>query len=188
MKRFRLVFLIVVLIILVAVLSNIFAINGAAGESQVGDDWLHVKGNKILDKNGTEVWITGANWFGFNCRERMLLDSYHSNIVADIEMVANKGINCVRLPIATDLLYAWSKGQYPASTDTSYNNSDLAGLNSYELFNFMLENFKRVGIKVILDVHSAETDNMGHTVPLWYTSSVTEEMFMSSMGVGGKPL
>lgn len=141
------------------------------------DDWLHVEGANIVDKNGNKVWITGANWFGFNCREKMLLDSYHSDIIADIEMVADKGINVVRMPIATDLLYAWSRGEYPPSTDTSFNNPALAGLNSYELFNFMLENFKRVGIKVILDVHSAETDNQGHVYPLWYNATITEEIF-----------
>lgn len=142
-----------------------------------GDDWLHVEGTNICDKYGNKVWLTGANWFGFNCRERMFLDSYHSNIVADIEIVADKGINVVRIPIATDLLYDWSQGIYPESTDTSYNNAALAGLNSFELFNFMLENFKRVGIKVILDVHSAETDNQGHSYPLWYKDSITEEVF-----------
>lgn len=155
----------------------------SAAESNVadpGDDWLHVEGTNIVDKYGNKVWITGANWFGFNCRERMLLDSYHSNIVADIEIVADKGINVVRMPIATDLLYAWSKGEYPASTDTSYNNADLEGLNSWELFNFMLENFKRVGIKVILDVHSAETDNMGHNYPLWYKGAITEDVFKAA--------
>ncbi len=110
----------------------------------------------------------------------MLLDSYHSDIIADIEIVADKGINVVRLPIATDLLHAWSKGEYPPSTDTSYNNPALAGLNSFELFNFMLENFKRVGIKVILDVHSATTDNQGHTYPLWYNGTITEEIFKSA--------
>ncbi len=144
------------------------------------DDWLHVEGTNIVDKYGNKVWLTGANWFGFNCRERMLLDSYHSNIVADIDIVADKGINVVRMPIATDLLYAWSKGEYPPSTDTSYNNADLARLNSFELFNFMLENFKRVGIKVILDVHSAETDNQGHTYPLWYKGTITENVFQSA--------
>jgi len=142
-----------------------------------GDDWLHVEGTNICDKDGNKVWLTGANWFGFNCRERMLLDSYHSNIVKDIEQVANKGINVVRIPIATDLLYAWSQGNYPPSTDTSYNNEDLKGLNSYQLFNFMLDNFKRVGIKVILDVHSAETDNQGHNHPTWYKGTITEEVF-----------
>ena len=152
----------------------------AVGEAKNGDDWLHVEGTNICDKYGNKVWLTGANWFGFNCRERMLLDSYHSNIVADIEEVANKGINVVRIPIATDLLYAWSQGEYPESTDTSYNNKDLAGLNSFELFNFMLKNFKRVGIKVILDVHSAETDNQGHSYPLWYKGSITEDVFKSA--------
>ncbi len=144
------------------------------------DDWLHVEGTNIVDKYGNKVWLTGANWFGFNCRERMFLDSYSSNIVACIEMVADKGINVVRIPVATDLLHAWSQGEYPPSTDTSYNNPDLAGLNSYELFNFMLDNFKRVGIKVILDVHSAETDNMGHNAPLWVKGAITEEIFKSA--------
>lgn len=153
---------------------------GASEVAEPNDDWLHVEGTNIVDQNGTKVWLTGANWFGFNCRERMLLDSYHSNIVADIEMVANKGINVVRIPIATDLLYAWSRGEYPPSTDTSYNNADLAGLNSFQLFNFMLANFKRVGIKVILDVHCPETDNQGHTHPLWFKDSITEAIFKSA--------
>jgi len=144
------------------------------------DDWLHVEGTHIVDKYGNKVWLTGANWFGFNCREMMLLDSYHSDIIADIQIVADKGINVVRIPIATDLLYSWSKGVYPMSTDTSYNNPILEGLNSFELFNLMLENFKKVGIKVILDVHSAETDNMGHTHPLWYKGAITEEIFKAA--------
>jgi aryl-phospho-beta-D-glucosidase BglC (GH1 family) len=44
----------------------------------------------------------------------------------------------------------------------------------------MLENFKRVGIKVILDVHSPETDNTGHNYPLWYKGDITEEVFKSA--------
>jgi len=144
------------------------------------DDWLHVEGNNIVDKYGNKVWLTGANWFGFNCREMMLLDSYHSDIVADIKIVADKGINVVRMPIATDLLYDWSQGIYPMSTDTYFNNPAVEGMNSFELFTFMLENFKEVGIKVILDVHSAQTDNMGHNHPLWYKGEITEEVFKSA--------
>jgi len=176
-------FLILLLVMLLITSAIPYGMTASADDDDVavqGDDWLHVEGTNIVDKNGKKVWITGANWFGFNCREMMLLDSYHSNIVKDIEIVADKGINVVRLPIATDLLYAWSKGQYPMSTDTSYNNEALEGLNSYELFHFMLENFKRVGIKVILDVHSAETDNIGHNHPLWFKGTITEEIFKSA--------
>jgi aryl-phospho-beta-D-glucosidase BglC (GH1 family) len=172
--------MVVITVIALLLTSGIPAYAETSAVAETNDDWLHVEGNNIVDAYGNKVWITGGNWFGFNCRERMLLDSYHSNIVADIEMVADKGINVVRMPIATDLLYSWSKGEYPESTDTSYNNADLAGLNSFQLFNFMLENFKRVGIKVILDVHSAVTDNQGHTAPLWYNGTVTEDMFKAA--------
>lgn len=34
-----------------------------------GDDWLHAKGSRLYDMNGNEVWLTGANWFGYNCTE-----------------------------------------------------------------------------------------------------------------------
>ena len=33
------------------------------------DDWLHAVGSRLYDKDGNEVWLTGANWFGFNCSE-----------------------------------------------------------------------------------------------------------------------
>ena len=39
-----------------------------AVDDDCNDDWLHVEGTNIVDKNGNKVWITGANWFGFNCR------------------------------------------------------------------------------------------------------------------------
>ncbi len=174
------IFSILLITLATLLISPAAQISAETNVAEANDDWLHVEGTNIVDKNGNKVWLTGANWFGFNCREKMLLDSYHSDIVADIEIVADKGINVVRIPIATDLLYAWSKGEYPESTDTSFNNPALEGLNSFELFNFMLENFKRVGIKIILDVHSAQTDNMGHTHPLWYKGSITEEVFKSS--------
>ena len=28
-----------------------------------GDDWLTTDGDRIVDQNGTEVWLTGCNWF-----------------------------------------------------------------------------------------------------------------------------
>ena len=35
------------------------------------DDWLHAEGSRLYDMNGNEVWLTGANWFGFNCGENV---------------------------------------------------------------------------------------------------------------------
>ncbi|MEJ6951301.1 cellulase family glycosylhydrolase [Natronospora cellulosivora (SeqCode)] len=173
MKRKYLLILSLIIIFTLSILPQIIA-------AENDGNWFYVEGNNIVDSYGNKVWLTGANWFGFNCRERMLLDSYHSDIIAVMEKVADKGINVVRLPISTELLYSWSQGEYPPSVDTSYNNPDLEGLNSFELFNFMLENFRRLGMKVILCVHSAESDNMGHVYPLWFKGDITEEVFKSS--------
>jgi aryl-phospho-beta-D-glucosidase BglC (GH1 family) len=100
-----------------SLMSSTIQISAESDTYDTNDDWLHVEGNNIVDKYGNKVWLTGANWFGFNCRERMLLDSYHSNIVKDIEMVADKGINVVRIPIATDLFRCLEQRRIPCFND-----------------------------------------------------------------------
>ena len=47
-------------------------LNAQAEEDTNNDDWLHAVGSRLYDKDGNEVWLTGANWFGFNCGENCL--------------------------------------------------------------------------------------------------------------------
>ena len=44
-------------------------LNAQAEEDTNNDDWLHAVGSRLYDKDGNEVWLTGANWFGMNCTE-----------------------------------------------------------------------------------------------------------------------
>ncbi|NLD47804.1 MAG: endoglucanase, partial [Clostridiaceae bacterium] len=81
MKKF-IVLPIVLTALIVSILAPSSKISADTSAAEPDDDWLHVEGTNIVDKYGNKVWLTGANWFGFNCRERMLLDSYHSNIIA----------------------------------------------------------------------------------------------------------
>ena len=46
--------------------SNIITANAV---DDGNDDWLHAVGSGLYDKDGNQVWLTGANWFGFNCSE-----------------------------------------------------------------------------------------------------------------------
>ena len=46
-----------------------FTTISAQAEDTNNDDWLHAVGSRLYDKDGNEVWLTGANWFGFNCGE-----------------------------------------------------------------------------------------------------------------------
>lgn len=74
------------------------------------DDWLHAEGSRLYDINGNEVWLTGANWFGFNCSERCAHYLWSGDCDDMLREVADRGINVLRLPVSTELLYEWQNG------------------------------------------------------------------------------
>ncbi|WP_306317140.1 MULTISPECIES: cellulase family glycosylhydrolase [unclassified Streptomyces] len=152
-----------------------------AAAAAPGDDWLHTKGNKIVDANGDEVWLTGANWFGFNAGERVFHGLWSANINDITKSMADRGINIVRVPISTQLLLEWKNGQatVPSGVNT-YANPELAGKTSVQVFDHWLALCKQYGIKVMLDVHSAEADNSGHVYPVWWKGSITSEDFYTA--------
>lgn len=145
------------------------------------DDWLHCKGNKIYDMYGNEVWLTGANWFGFNCSENVFHGSWYD--VKDIlSSVADRGIGLVRIPISTELLNSWMIGKpnkvssVTAANDPPYMvlNPDFydaetdGAKNSMEIFDVIMGYCKELGIKVMIDIHSPDAHNSGHMYELWY--------------------
>ncbi|WP_255306546.1 cellulase family glycosylhydrolase [Streptomyces sp. Wb2n-11] len=146
-----------------------------------GDDWLHTKGNKIVDADGDEVWLTGANWFGFNAGERVFHGLWSGNITDITESMASRGINIVRVPISTQLLLEWKNGQAAVPSGVNaYANPEIAGKSSLEVFDHWLVLCKQYGIKVMLDVHSAEADNSGHVYPVWWKGAITSEDFYTA--------
>ncbi|MFI9585547.1 cellulase family glycosylhydrolase [Streptomyces sp. NPDC052236] len=162
-----------------APLAQMPAVTLAQAEAQPGDDdWLHTSGNKIVDAAGNEVWLTGANWFGFNASERVFHGLWSANITALTRSMAQRGINIVRVPISTQLLLEWRAGQAAVpSAVNAYANPELAGKTTLEVFDHFLALCKRFGIKVMLDVHSAEADNSGHVEPVWWKGAITPEQF-----------
>lgn len=140
-------------------------------------DWLHVRGNQIVDEAGNPVWLTGTNWFGFNASERVFHGLWSGNITEITRSMANRGINIVRVPISTQLLLEWKAGTFGTVNVNTYANPELAGKNSLQIFDFWLQLCEQYGIKVMLDVHSAEADNSGHIHPVWYKGAITPELF-----------
>jgi endoglucanase len=148
-----------------------------AAAAAPGTDWLHVNGNQIVDSAGNPVWLTGVNWFGFNASERVFHGLWSANITEVTRSMAQRGINIVRVPISTQLLLEWKAGQATAPNVNTYANPELTGLDSLEIFEYWLDLCETYGIKVLLDVHSAEADNSGHIHPVWYKGSVTPELY-----------
>jgi len=146
--------------------------------SPLDDDWLSTDGNRIVDANGDPVWLTGANWFGFNTSDRVLHGLWGASLDDILNAIASRGINVLRIPISTELLLEWKAGN--AAVPSGINeavNPDLVGKTSLEVFETFLAGSKDRGLKVILDVHSAKADNSGHIAPLWSSGDITEADF-----------
>lgn len=144
------------------------------------DDWLRVEGNQIVTAEGEPVWLTGANWFGFNTSERILHGLWSVNLEDTLANIAGRGINILRVPISTELLYEWQQGYESPATVNESVNPGLAGATSLDVFDAMIAGSKAVGLKILLDVHSAEADNSGHVAPMWYKGDITPEIFFST--------
>lgn len=147
----------------------------AAATPAAGDDWLHTSGNKIVDAQGREVRLTGANWFGFNASERVFHGLWSGNITQITKSMAQRGINTVRVPISATLLLEWKAGTYKPVSVNTYANPELEGMNSKQVFDTFLSLCEQYGLKVVLDVHSAAADNSGHVYPTWWDTEVSTE-------------
>ena len=155
--------------------------NSNTGSSNTNnDDWLHIDGSDIKDKNGNVVRLTGANWFGFNCGERVLHGLWSADIDVLLSQCADRGINILRIPISTELLLEWKDGKadkagnFSNSSDWTFNpelvNADGTPMNTLQVMDKLMVLCKRHGIKVLIDCHSAKADNSGHVYPMWYNT------------------
>ena len=141
------------------------------------DDWLHTNGNQIVDSAGRPVWLTGVNWFGFNATERVFHGLWSANLTTMMQSISQRGLNIIRVPISTELILEWKAGVFKTPNVNTYANPELEGLTSLQIFDRFVMLSKQFGIKVMIDVHSAEADNSGHYAPLWYKGSFTSEQF-----------
>ncbi len=141
------------------------------------DDWLTTEGNQIVDKNGNSVWLTGANWFGFNASERVFHGIWSVNMENLVEGVAERGINLIRVPIGTELIKEWQSGVFEATNVNLFTNPNLTGKNSLEIFDHFLSVAKACGVKVMLDVHHPDQNNSGHHYWGWEKGDITVDDF-----------
>ncbi len=175
------------------------------------DDWLHAVGSRLYDKDGNEVWLTGANWFGFNCSENCAHGLYAADVDEFLSGVADHGINVIRFPISSELLLSWMEGSPNpvSSVQASYNPpTDVVGedgtitpagkygninkdfvledgktlKNSMEIFDIIMQKCKKYGLKAFIDVHSPHSDNSGHNYELWYgKAGITTDLWIETL-------
>ncbi len=175
------------------------------------DDWLHAKGSRLYDKDGNEVWLTGANWFGFNCSENCAHGLYACDVDVFLQGVADHGINVIRFPISSELILSWMEGSPNpvSSVQASYNPpQDVVGedgtitpagkygdinrdfvledgktlKNSMEIFDIIMQKCKKYGIKAFIDIHSPDANNSGHNYEIWYgKAGITTDLWIETL-------
>ncbi len=146
-----------------------------------GDDWLFTDGNRIVDKNGKRVWLTGVNWFGYNTGTNTFDGLWNSQLEPSVKAIADHGFNLIRVPISAELINQWAAGEYPKANYNNAYNTALNDMNSLQIFEYFLKLAEENGIKVMPDIHSAETNASGHNVNLWYTDKISVEEFYSAL-------
>ena len=190
----------------------------ASAADDGNDDWLHAVGSRLFDKNGNEVWLTGANWFGLNCTENVPHGLYARDVDDMVSSIADHGINIIRFPISTELLMSWMDGepQPVSSVQASYNPpKDEIGedgtvtpagkygninkefvledgktlKNSMEIFDIIMQKCKKYGVKALVDVHSPASHNSGHNYNLWYYEPTADDCDgMATNHLTGEPI
>lgn len=145
------------------------------------DDWLSVKGNKIVDKDGKEVWLTGCNWFGYNTGTNTFDGLWACDLNTSIAQIADHGFNLLRVPISTELIKNWSNGSYPTANFNQATNSYLVGMNSLEIFDYVVGQCRANGLKIMIDIHCAKTDSMGHMKALWTDGNISEKDYLDTL-------
>lgn len=150
-------------------------------KAKQGDDWLHTDGRRILDKNGKEVWLTGINWFGYNTGTNTFDGLWNSQLAPTVKSIADHGFNLIRVPMSAQLINQWAAGEYPKANYNNAYNTELNDMNSLQIFDYFLKLAEENGMKVMPDIHSAETDASGHNVNLWYTANVSAEDYYRAL-------
>ena len=147
----------------------------------LGDDWLTTVGSHIIDMNGTEVWLTGCNWFGYNTGTNLFDGVWNCNLKESLEGIADHGFNVLRVPMSSELLLQWKNGEYPKANYNNAYNEELNSMNSLEIFDYVLSLCEQNGMKVIIDIHTVKTDASGHNHPVWYREDMTVDDFIESL-------
>jgi len=152
------------------------AVSGPArAATTLGSGYWHTSGRQILDSANQPVRIAGVNWFGFETNNFVAHGLWTRDYKSMIDQMKSLGYNTIRLPYSDDIF----KGTMPQSINFSSGmNADLAGLNSLQVMDKIVNYAGAIGLKVILDRH--RPDSSGQTA-LWYTSAVPESTWIADL-------
>ncbi|NBS79023.1 hypothetical protein EBS57_04250 [bacterium] len=135
--------------------------------------YLSASGNQIVDAAGNPVRITGVNWFGFETGNKVFHGLWSRGYKSVLDQVKGLGFNTLRIPYSNEMLRSDAVttsinfAQNPDLQGNFAQNPDLQGLSPIQCLDKVIDYAGSIGLKVILDRHSAKADGyIGEDV--WY--------------------
>jgi endoglucanase len=139
-----------------------------ASAASNNNDYLNTAGSKINDSAGNEVRLTGIAWFGFETTNQVYHGIWSVKMENVLDTVANNGFNLLRIPLSVQLVNQWRNGNGGTPDSVNYSvNPGLQGMTSLQILDASIAYCKKVGIKVMLDMHRVVNTQM---LEGWYTT------------------
>ena len=157
-----------------AIIASLSLVAPAPADAATEGYW-RTDGNRIVDANGNEVYISGVNWFGFETGNNVVHGLWTRNWESVLDQIKDLGYNTIRLPFSNEML---TPGTMPESVD-QIQNPDLVGLSSIEIMDKIIEGASARGLKVILDNHRSDAGSSAQGNGLWYTDEFPESRWIS---------
>eukprot|EP00899_Mesostigma_viride_P027047 jgi/Mesvir1/7527/Mv19276-RA.1 len=143
--------------------TNFLDIRAEAGQLQVGNITLHVK---------------GTNWFGFEESDAVLHGLWSVSMDSILDFVSSNGFNALRIPLAGDNLL--SNPRYRGSVNLGLN-PELRNTTMLDVLDLLVKKAADRNILILLDMHRLEWAKP--KTDLWYSANFTEDMLMETWGL-----
>jgi endoglucanase len=142
-----------------------------------GAGYWHTSGSQILDTNGYPVRIAGINWFGFETHDQVVHGLDSQNYRQILDTIKSNGFNTIRIPFSNQMV---ENPTVPAFLNLpGAINGELAGLNSLQIMDRIVDAAGRDGLKVILDDHRSEAGDSNEPTGLWYSRAYPESSWIA---------
>lgn len=132
-----------------------------------GQGPIRAQAGKLVDGQGTEIRLTGVNWFGLETPLFAPHGLWTRNWEDMLDQIVETGFNAIRLPFSNELLQPSS---VPSSIDFG-KNPDLKGLSGLQIMDRVIEGAGHRDLVIILDRHRPTADAQSE---LWYTERISE--------------
>jgi endoglucanase len=148
-------------------------------------NYLSTDGNKLVDKRGQTVYLTGVNWFGFETSNMSPHGIWTRDTKSVLKQIKDLGFNTIRVPYCSKMLNSTTTIKVPGgfgedgySGVSPINQTESAITKPIALLDVIIDWCQANDLKVILDNHSKEPGAYLQE-GLWYTAGYDEARWIS---------